>query len=102
MKQRLIDANKLPMVNTIERIEGKDVFVTSWIPAESIANAPTVNAVPVEWIKKQLEKQEYRKLLIDYIEWSSCLEWLIDTWENENPARGQEKYHRCIFYKEMI
>lgn len=84
---RLVDADKLPVVNTIERIEGKNVFVTGWIPAQSIANAPTVNAVPVEWIKKQLKKQEYRKLLIDYIEWSSCLEWLIDTWEEENPAQ---------------
>lgn len=45
---RLIDADELPEVNTIEGIEGeRDVFVNSWIPASAIWKAPTVDAVPV-------------------------------------------------------
>lgn len=40
-----------------------------------------VNAIPVEWIKEQLKKEEYRTFLVDYIEWGNCLRWLIDEWE---------------------
>ena len=45
---------------------------------------PTVNAIPVDWIKAQLEKEEYRAFLVDYIEWSNCLRWLLEKWEKEN------------------
>ena len=45
---RLIDADELPEVNTIERIEGdREVFVNSWIPASAIWKAPTVDAIPI-------------------------------------------------------
>lgn len=48
---RLIDADELPEVDTIERIEGeRDVFVNSWIPAAAIRKAPTVEAIPIECI----------------------------------------------------
>ena len=49
---RLIDADNLPVVNSIERIDGKDVFVASWIPGSSIENAPTVDAIPWEFLVK--------------------------------------------------
>lgn len=47
---RLINVDELPVVNSIERIEGRDVFVESWIPATTIWNAPTVEAIPIVWI----------------------------------------------------
>lgn len=40
--------------------------------------------IPVEWIKEQLKKEEYRTFLVDYIEWGNCLRWLLEKWEEEN------------------
>lgn len=57
---RLIDADALPEVDTIERIDGdRDVFVSSWIPAAAILKAPTVKAIPIEWIEQWLLKNCY-------------------------------------------
>lgn len=42
------------------------------------------NSIPIEWIKEKLEKEEYRAFLIDYIEWSNCLRWLLEEWGKEN------------------
>lgn len=69
---KLIDLEKINLDNSLIEI------ITDMI------NRPTIDAIPVEWIKEVLKKQEYRMLLIDYIEWDSCLDWLIDKWEKEN------------------
>lgn len=71
---KLIDLEKINLDNSLIEI------ITDMI------NQPTIDAIPVEWIKKELEKQEYRTLLIDYIEWDSCLDWLLKKWEKENEA----------------
>lgn len=71
---KLIDLEKINLDNSLIEI------ITDMI------NQPTIDAIPVEWIKEVLKKQEYRMLLIDYIEWDSCLDWLIDKWEKENEA----------------
>ena len=50
---RLIDADKLPELETIEAIDGKEVYTVytvSWIPKRAIDAAPTVEAIPIEWI----------------------------------------------------
>lgn len=60
------------------RIEG---IIDCYIDAYSVEE---INAIPVEWIKQQLEKEEYRTFLVDYIEWGSCLRWLLEAWEEEN------------------
>lgn len=65
---RLIDVDELPVVNTIEHIEDKDVFVASWIPANLIDKAPTVNAIPVEWIKKYIEDHTYEMVNPKYVD----------------------------------
>lgn len=75
---RLIDADRL--FHNLER----GVRNTSNQVFREIANTPTEKAIPVEWIKEKLEKEEYRTFLVDYIEWRSCLHWLLEAWEEEN------------------
>lgn len=48
---RLIDADKLPTFNQVERITDTEIEYTSWIPRGIIEHAPTVEAIPIEWIK---------------------------------------------------
>lgn len=48
------------------------------------------DAIPVEWIKQQIEKVKngYRPYwLIDHIEWEDCLRSIIDEWREENEQR---------------
>ena len=76
---RLIDADKLPEVNTIERIEGeREVFVNSWIPAAAIWKAPTVEAIPTEWIKKKINAEP--PFSEEGMYWCE----LLDDWRKEN------------------
>lgn len=64
---RLIDADELPEVNTIERIEGdREVFVNSWIPAAAIWKAPTVEAIPID---KPFLKMKYKGYTVYKTEW---------------------------------
>lgn len=49
-----------------------------------IKNQRAIKAIPKEWIKEKLEKEEYRAFLVDYIEWGNCLRWLLEEWEKEN------------------
>lgn len=80
MRQRLIDANKLPEVDTIERIDGeREVFVNSWVPAMAIWKAPTVEAVPVEWLKQWEEKHKNDPCYCGFVS-----EEIIKDWEKEN------------------
>ena len=57
---RLIDADKLPIYNTIEGIEkskkGTVAIISSWVSTISIEEAPTVDAIPIEWIRGRLQK----------------------------------------------
>ena len=87
---RLIDADKLPEVNTIERIDGdREVFVSSWIPATAIWKAPTVEAIPIEWVKKYLAKLIVVQDDLDYpnqllIGRVIGIEIMLEEWEKEN------------------
>lgn len=85
---RLVDADKLPEVNSIERTDERGVFVCSWIPAEAIWNAPTVEAIPIEWIKKWHEEEDRR--LGDgwtHIEHPHSHIRMIEDWRKENEQR---------------
>ena len=73
------DIEKLDELYTIEPEE--DTEPLSEEEPEPISNVPDI---PVEWIKEKLEKEEYRTFLVDYIEWRSCLHWLLEAWEEEN------------------
>ena len=47
---------------------------------------PSLKAIPVEWIKKQMEKYatfEFH-LDVDDIEARACLKYLLEDWEKEN------------------
>ena len=65
---KLIDLEKINLDNSLIEI------ITDMI------NQPEVKAIPIEWIKEELEKQEYRTFLVDYIEWDNCLRWLLEEW----------------------
>ena len=83
---RLIDADELPEVNTIERIEGdREVFVNSWVPASAIWKAPTIEAIPIEWIEKW-HKEEDRRLGDGWthIEYPHSHSRMIADWRKEN------------------
>lgn len=71
---RLIDADKLPVTNVIEGIHGKEVYVNPWISALAIENAPTVEAIPISWLRKinAMCGQETR------------LQEALDLWESKN------------------
>lgn len=56
---RLIDADKLPVFDMTDNIVGENgakAIVTHWIQLDFITHAPTVEAIPVEWITKWAEK----------------------------------------------
>lgn len=48
---RLINAEELPELETIEAIKGKEVYTVSWIPKKAIEAAPTVKAIPIEVLR---------------------------------------------------
>lgn len=99
---RLIDADKLPVVETIERIENKDIFVSGWVPAKSIADAPIVEAIPIEQLLSILPKYDeyihtktYRnnETMEDIYSkghkdgWNACLKAIkeeLEYWRKEN------------------
>lgn len=52
----------------------------------ALLKEPKVDAIPVKWIKKQIEKYatfEFH-LDVDDIEARACLEYLLEDWEKEN------------------
>lgn len=72
---RLIDADKLPEVNTIERIDGeREVFANSWIPAAAIWKAPTVEAIPIEWLRERASRM---------LDFGEGVERIIKEWKDE-------------------
>lgn len=83
---RLIDADKLELKETVRiQLCGLKEYVALYsFTKDQIEEAPTINAIPIEWIRKQIEEENYRMLLIDHVEWHSCLSWLLEKWEKEN------------------
>lgn len=66
---RLIDADKL-----MESLDPKESVWVGLVLSELIDNAPTVKAIPVEWIKRYMESVGK----IGYVE------VMIEDWEKEN------------------
>ena len=50
----LIDRSKLHPVDVVEGIEGKIVFTTRSYWAADVANAPTVEAIPIGWLENYI------------------------------------------------
>lgn len=88
---RLIDADKLPYVNKVILVDKSDgdIIVTIAKEYTSYVNdeTPTVEAIPIEWIKKQIEEWKNwgpEGLSDDEWEYGTCLETLLENWEKEN------------------
>lgn len=78
---RLIDADALPRFGRRGGL----------IHAKDVDNAPTVEAIPIEWIKKHIEndrlsaeKAKNDKLLRYFKTLEICAECLLYDWEDEN------------------
>lgn len=83
---RLIDADKLELKHYIQRVSDKVIRYNGTQPeyanydilAHDIANAPTVKAIPIEWIEKQMAKRE------NYGNIANAIGHLLLEWEKEN------------------
>lgn len=70
---RLIDADKL-----IESLNPKESVWVGLVLSELIANAETVEAIPIEFIKAF--KKEFRAVASV----KAVIDWLLEEWEKEN------------------
>lgn len=77
-KMRLIDADKL-----MESLKTKESVWVGLVLSELIANAPTAEAIPVEWLKRWFETQVWRgSSPTDRIHCKASD--IIEDWEKEN------------------
>ena len=82
---RLIDANKLPRSHKV-MLEGRlEAFENEWVSAYAIDNAPTVDAIPVKWIKNYASHKASKDLIDCYWHcWEDDALKMIEDWEKEN------------------
>ena len=80
---RLIDADKLKYAHFVQRgdqpigYEGtQPVYDYTELIAYDIGNAPTVKAIPIEWIQKWITEH----IWFD----TESVNWLLKDWEKEN------------------
>lgn len=81
----LIDRSKLHSVCVVDGIDSEGVITTRSYWASDVANAPTVDAIPVEWLKKfanERAKNEDDEGYWHY--WGADLLQMIELWEKEN------------------
>lgn len=76
---RLIDVDELFVVDTIEQVNG-ELNIVSWVPLSQIEDAPTVEAIPVEWIKETIELAEN----VQASKYAEHLRILLEDWRKEN------------------
>ena len=80
---RLIDADKL---NLEYEVKMADDWKTAHEMANIVKYAPTVNAIPIEWILKRA-----KLCTADY---ANCLHYLVEAWQTEQKymVNGQWKF----------
>ena len=79
---RLIDADKLTVrhgVNIGANYGGLRAIVLE----SDVKSAPTIEAIPIEWIKKWSGNEPY---------WVNLAEHMLDDWEKENEKEAEELY----------
>lgn len=76
---RLIDADKLHATCNVAIVNGK-LELDGWIAAKRISEAPTVKAIPIEWIEKKA--QEF--LMNRNFRWATDFQEVVDMWKVEN------------------
>ena len=74
---RLIDADKLHYIRQLFEDSDKSEVV---VFAKEIDKAPTVKAIPIEWIEKWFS-QFYGE---QGLEWNRCKRLMLEDWEKEN------------------
>ena len=86
---RLIDADKLELKHYIQRVSDKVIGYNGTQPeygyydilAHDIANAPTVKAIPKEWIEKFMNRFRLGMVKSDDYD---LLHFMLTEWEREN------------------
>lgn len=76
---RFIDADKIHR-SRASITEGLKSSYKEWFSASEIDNAPTVKAIPIDWIKDKMDKLED----IGRLEFCEYLDELLVDWEKEN------------------
>ena len=80
---RLIDADKLKRTEGIFQYqisESFDRISASAYTFEDVENAPTVDAIPIEWIKETIKLAEN----VQASKYAEHLRILLEDWEKEN------------------
>jgi len=76
----LIDRSKLHSVCVVDGIDSEGVLTTRSYWAADVANAPTVDAIPVEWLKelqtKYLEAECFMSVCV--------VNEILNLWRKEN------------------
>ena len=87
---RLIDADELKALRGVaiyatDEKTDTQIITASVYRREEIDKAPTVEAIPIEWIKKYGEEND------EIVEMAlhDVLYWLIEDWEKEKCAKQQ-------------
>lgn len=78
--KRLIDANKLWLAMARDQTVDQYCYPCAERIGKAIKEQPTVNAIPIEFIKARMEGY-YKN---SYTEFGACLETLIEDWGKEN------------------
>lgn len=76
---RLIDVDKLPATCNVAIVNGK-LELDGWIAAKRLTEAPTVEAIPVDWIKDYIDFGVSDKLAQHDMRFVSKM---IEDWEKE-------------------
>lgn len=79
---RLIDADRLPQLNTEyeEMIQNRCYY-----HRDVIRNAPTVEAIPIEWLKNELIPKAKNLGATDYVD---NIMFVLEDWEAWKKYRG--------------
>jgi len=113
---KLIDADKLPWVDKVILVDNVDGDIvikvapnyTSYVNKET----PTVEAIPIEWIEKEMKRLDedikwawyYGNVALDKMEYLKM--WLtlkLEDWEKENIAKISEgNYDSDEEYEEQM
>ena len=95
MKQKLIDANEFaieePKLWDWSSIDGISSTAVLKQCIWDVQCAPTVKAIPIEWIKKYVaEEGIYPNRELLSVEQAVAIERMIENWEKENEIVGAE------------
>lgn len=85
---RLIDVDKLPATCNVAIVNGK-IELNGWIAAERITEAPTVEAIPIEFIKQLIEKFDCERGNAIKDTFAHILTGLLEFWELEQEKENE-------------